>query len=122
VLPRLSLSLLLFLWPSTAAAEVMDKEIQIGEIWSLAIVGAPLALWSWRLHWLSGLFVLGLWTLPAISVFTELTDPYVGPAILREAGAGYPVHCCAAGLLVCVGHVGGMLWRWHGDRLAGRSG
>ena len=79
----------LLLLPSVVAAEVMDKEPSIEGLWTRAIIFGVVGLLAWRrgLRWgigatfLSLLFVWGF--------YTELTDPFVGPDILKEAGAGY---------------------------------
>jgi len=79
----------LLLLPSIVAAEVMDKEPSIEGLWMRAILFGVIGLLSWRRgpYWglgavlLSFLFVWGF--------NYELTDPFVGPDILDEAGSGY---------------------------------
>ena len=67
--------------------QVMDKEPSLSglAIWYGAL--CAIAYIASRKRWWLGLFLL-----PVIAVFSniaEVLDPYVGPAILREAGHKY---------------------------------
>ncbi|MBB6069329.1 hypothetical protein HKM21_21580 [Longimicrobium terrae] len=92
-----------------ALLEVMDKEASIPGMWAAALLlgGAGLLLGRRSVLWP---IVLGLLiALLGWGVRLELADPYVGPAILSEAGPWYPLHnlastgvgfaLCAAGLV-----------------------
>lgn len=98
-------------WPCVALAEVMDKEPSLRTLWTNALlIGVAGAVaWAWR-TW-SGVIMslVALWF--ALSVVTRFTDPWVGPAILAEAGRGYLVQSYAA-VLACVAlHTLGASWR-----------
>ena len=70
-------------------AEVADKEPTLGRLWAWTLginaIAALLALIRPKL----GLIVLPISALFAFAGYMELTDPYVGPDILRELGQGY---------------------------------
>ena len=74
---------------SPAIAEVADKEPTIGYLWlwalGLNVVAFLLALIRPKL----ALIVLPVSLLLAIGGHLELTDPYVGPEIMRELGQNY---------------------------------
>lgn len=76
-------------FPSIAAAEVMDKEPTLVVIWAWALIGGSLGIIGWRFRWWVG---AALALLPAgyfLALRSEITDPYVAPAIIEEAGYGY---------------------------------
>lgn len=67
--------------------EVMDKEPSLFALATSYAVLCAIAFLASRKRWW-----LGLLLLPAIGIFnniSELRDPYVGPAILHEAGRQY---------------------------------
>jgi hypothetical protein len=74
-------------------AEVMDKEPTLAWIWTtflvLALLGSALSLVN---RWLA-LLVLPITCFFAWATLDELQDPFLGPAILDEAGRGYVVQC-----------------------------
>src|SRR4051812_14652780 len=84
------LALPLFLISSPAFAEVMDKEPSMPEIWHWLAVSIGVGIACAVLHpWLLvPSFLLGPVNRVAIA-WTEWHDPFVGPAIMREAGSGY---------------------------------
>ena len=41
------------------------------------------------IRWWASLIIVAVATLFSIAMFLEIRDPFVGPAIRREAGAGY---------------------------------
>jgi hypothetical protein len=97
-------------FPDVAVAEVMDKEPTLVATWAWALTGGALGFVGWRFRWWAGA-VLAL--LPAayfVGLHLELTDPYVGPDIIREAGRGYVLwsYCAAAAFVVM--HAAGA---WH---------
>jgi hypothetical protein len=94
-------------------AEVMDKEPTLARIWTFAlafgVVGA--AAWRWN-RWAGA--VVSLASVPfALSVCAEFMDPFVGPAILAEAGRMHIVLGCLAIVACGVLHVAGA---WLGGR------
>jgi hypothetical protein len=80
-------------------AEVADKEAAIAAIWGIAaffcVLGFLLCRWR-RVAGLVALPLAALWTWAMVS---ELRDPYVGPAILRELGRGYAVQAYIEALI-----------------------
>lgn len=92
-------------------AEVMDKEPTLGFLWSyfLAIGTVGLVLATVRC-WLS-FCVLPLWALISLVHISELCDPFVGPAILAEAGEGYFLQSYAAMSLGLLLPLAGVLLR-----------
>ena len=79
----------LLLLPSLAWAEVMDKEPTIESLWARALVFGVVGLLAWRRSPRWGLGALLLSLLFVWGFYFELTDPFVGPDILHEAGNGY---------------------------------
>ena len=80
-------------------AEVADKEPTITAIWCIAMllcVGGFL-LCRWRR--VAGVIVLPLAALLAWALFSEIHDPYVGPAIVGELGRGYVAQAYVAALI-----------------------
>jgi len=80
-------------------AEVADKEPTIIAIWCIAVflcVGGFL-LCRWRRA--AGVIVLPLAAVWAWGLFSEIRDPYVGPAILNELGRGYVAQAYLAALI-----------------------
>ena len=93
--------LLVVVTPGLAFAEVMDKEPGTSEIWTWAICGGAAAGVAWSVRaWLGALataalvpFFVGLWS--------EISDPFVGPAIRAETGTAY-VNTATGATLVAV--------------------
>jgi len=79
----------------------MDKEPTVTGNWLWALVGGGLAIiaWRWRL-WLgailSALVLSGIYV-----VHLEITDPFVGPAIQKEAGQRYVTQFYWSALVGC---------------------
>lgn len=102
-----------------AAAEVMDKQPRLPEIWVSAVVIAVVAFLAGRRHPLLGVVALfvscytGNWALYALD---GVEDPDWGRAILAEAGRSYIVQTYLACLLELVGAAAGStVWlvrRW----------
>lgn len=95
---------LVIVTPTLAWAEVMDKEPATVPIWAWAICGGAAAGVAWNVRlWLGALataavarFFVGLWS--------EVADPFVGPAIRAETGTTY-VTTAACATLVATGLV-----------------
>lgn len=95
----------------TAFAEVMDKELSVSEIWFWSLASGVAGLLGWPAFRPLAAIGAGLGLLMLVSVLTELADPAVGPAILREAGPEYPVHVWAALLVAISLHMLGIVAR-----------
>jgi hypothetical protein len=104
---------------SLALLEVMDKEPSLPGIWIGAAVFGGVGFWSARRWVWPGLLflaweVLGLW-----GTHAELTDRFVGPAILQEAGRGYVMQSYVAAGLSIAATAAGLAWgilRWQRRR------
>jgi hypothetical protein len=103
------------LTPSAAFAEVMDKEASITQIWAYAVVAGLTGAAAWRYFpraiaaVIAGVvFAVGASFL--LAVYSELTDPHVGPAIIVEAGPRYVMHFWAATAVFAVLHLIGFVW------------
>ena len=95
----------LIVWAVTATdayAEVMDKEPSIADNWLLAVVGGLLAIAAWRWRGWAGLMVTSVVMFFLLGVYMELQDPFVGPAMRREAGEHYVTHYYAAVVVAVV--------------------
>ena len=79
----------LLLLPRFVSAEVMDKEPTIEGLWARALACGVIGLLAWRRGPRWGMGALLLSFLFVWGFYSELTDPFVGPDILREAGPGY---------------------------------
>lgn len=91
-------ALLIVATPALAWAEVMDKEPAAAEIWAWAICGGAAAGVAWNVRvWLGALATAALARF-FITLWSELADPFVGPAIRAEAGTTYvtTVSCATA--------------------------
>ena len=92
ILPETLLAASAFLW-----FEVMDKEPALAQ--RVALYGI-LSVVGWllsRKRWWLGLLVLPIVGAFAWGDVSELRDPFVGPAIMEEAGLSYVV-----GLYTCI--------------------
>jgi hypothetical protein len=89
----------------------MDKEPSIVQLWALGVICGLIGLIAWRWRIIAGL-IATLLAIPLVTAFHwELADPYVGPAIRREAGQGYVTQAYLAMGLCFALHVGGAVWR-----------
>ena len=98
-------------FPAPAWAEVMDKEFALPIVAAVGLVGAVAAFAAGR--WMPWALTV---VAPATAVFffmhlSELLDPHVGPAVLREAGRLYVGISCAFPLLVIVALIAGLRLR-----------
>ncbi len=103
--------LVLLLAAGPAHAEVMDKEPSLTQniVWGLG--SSALCLLTARFKpWL----LLVVAPLPAAyfwDLIGEIRDPFVGPAILNEAGNLYIFSGYGLGILVLASMFGGLWWR-----------
>ncbi len=82
--------------PLFSVAEVMDKEPAILVVWVSAFLLAVLGVAAAALRWWAGLIFTAVAVMLSIAILLEIHDPYVCPAIRREAGSGYVVQVYAA--------------------------
>jgi hypothetical protein len=100
--------------PNIAFAEVMDKEPSLLFVWAMAVFPSLVAYWVGRRSPLLLLLVLPLPLLFYIGQLSELTDPFVGPAMWQEAGLLYGVSSWVAPMLFIVAAgLGFRLWYAH---------
>ena len=77
--------------PTLAVLEVMDKEWSLLTVWLVFLVLGAAGFFLTRFRrWLivPALLVVAV---AAWGLIGELTDPFVGPAIVQEAGRGYVI-------------------------------
>ena len=85
----IGLSILTFLYPAAASAEVMDKESSSTGLLLGAVLVAGASIALARIKWWSSLAILPFSGAYAAAFMLEIHDPYVGPAIRAEAGLNY---------------------------------
>jgi hypothetical protein len=111
---------LLLLVPEMAHAEVMDKEPSLLAVWGWAVISAALLFAVVRFRpWL----LFGVAPLPALffyGLLSEVIDPFVGPAMLREAGNVYIVSSWVVPVLPIAGVFAG--WWLRRRRIAAQQG
>lgn len=100
LLSLLTLVVLLVAVPAVAHAEVMDKEPSVSQIWAWALLGGAALALTWRIRAWLGAVVTALVALFFRDLWSEITDPAVGPAIRAEAGDGYVTSATLATLIV----------------------
>ena len=76
--------------PIAALLEVMDKELPL---WMVAVESVTIGITGFYLARRRSLLSIPVYVLALLdaSRIQELRDPYVGPAILKEAGLAYVV-------------------------------
>jgi hypothetical protein len=87
-------------------AEVMDKEPTLATLWATAGVIALAGVAAARLRWWLAALPTLVGAVFAQGVLVELYDPYVGPAILREAGRSYVLGGHAASVVALIVPIG----------------
>jgi hypothetical protein len=102
------LTAILAVCPGVLWAAVMDKEPTVVDLWTRALLLGLVGFFAWRRHLALGLIATLIAAAVVWGFHWELTDPYVGPAILREAGQGYVVQAYMAMLACAVLHLGGI--------------
>jgi hypothetical protein len=101
-------------FPDVAVAEVMDKEPTLIATWAWALVGGALGFVGWRFRWWAGAALALLPTVHFAGLHFELTDPYVGPDIVQEAGRGYVLWSYGAAVVFIVLQVAGVWYMVRG--------
>jgi hypothetical protein len=101
-------------------AEVMDKEPSVVAVLAWAMAGAVVGFVACRrFPWLTiALFPLA--SLLPFAVAQEVLDPYVGPAIMQEAGAGYAAACLVSLAMGIAGPLAGGVLGWR-ERIRDRT-
>jgi hypothetical protein len=108
--------------PRAAWTEVMDKEPTLRQLWVSGILFGVVGFLAWRRHVVAGVVAMGAAALFVWGFHFELTDPYVGSAIVREAGQGYVVQAYGSMLFCAVLHLAGiamLISKRHGERRRG---
>jgi hypothetical protein len=93
------------LFSSPAYAEVADKEPTLSTMWAWALALNVVAFLLEKVRPRFGLFVLPLSAFIAWGAHSELSDPFVGPAILNELGSDYVQSSYASVLVGLVGPI-----------------
>jgi hypothetical protein len=95
----------------TAHAEVMDKEPSLMQNIAWGLVSSALSLFAARFKpWLL-LLVVPLPAIYFLDLIREIRDPFVGPAMLREAGPIYIYSGYGLGVVLLVSIFVGLWWR-----------
>ena len=102
--------LLLCVLFSPLQAEVMDKEPSIAQNWVNAAAFSLAALLAWRYRWWAGACVSGFFIATLFAVWSELRDPFVGPAINGEAESGYTRHFYSSAALGLAVHLAAAIY------------
>jgi hypothetical protein len=93
-----------------ASAEVLDKEFSAPLLLGVGLVFAVVGAWSaYRSRVLVAVLVAVLAAMFFGSHWSELLDPYVGPAIATEGGPSYLAVSWGAPAIVMVGFLVGFL-------------
>lgn len=96
------LSLLFLLSPLICHAEIMDKELSLFSIALIMLLGCIAAYFSARYKpWLLAI-VLSVFGILAFGLLSEITDPFVGPAVAKEVGTLYILLSWANPLLIII--------------------
>jgi hypothetical protein len=112
-------SVVLLATASDLHAEVMDKEPTLAHIWAVALTLGVVGAGAWRWNKWAGCFVSLTAALFAWSIVAEFTDPFVGPAILAEAGRMHVISGSSAVVTCALLHYAGAIRR---ARAAPRKG
>lgn len=108
-----------------ALLEVMDKEPSLPGMWICGVGFGALGYWAGRRWFWPAIPVLTLAIFWTYAMHVELTDPWVGPAIVREAGHAYVVQGYFTGFLSIALTMAGMATalarRWRGRGAAAPS-
>lgn len=89
----------------------MDKELSFATVLFVALVGAVVAFFVARLKPWFLLLVIPMLGLFFFAHLSEVMDPYVGPAMAREAGVLYIAVSWSAPLLILFGAALGLVFR-----------
>jgi hypothetical protein len=113
---------MLLVVPGAVWAEVMDKEPTVPQLWASGALFGMVGLLAWRRHVVAGVLATAAAAIFVWGFHFELTDPYVGPSIVREAGGGYVTQAYGSMLLCAALHAAGiamLVWTRHDGRRRG---
>jgi hypothetical protein len=97
--------------------EVMDKEPTVLGMWCGAVLWGGLGFVLSKRWWWAAVPFLAFAALGTAAVVSEIHDPFVGPAILQEAGPNYPVHAyVTAAINIALPLVGAAVGLWQSWR------
>jgi hypothetical protein len=92
--------------------EVMDKEPSLVAIWIISLLLGIGGLLLSRYKWWMATTVIAIALVFALAQILELRDPFVGPAIVREAGYSYIVQSYLAVAISIVLPSLGLIMKW----------
>ncbi|MFS1438887.1 hypothetical protein [Shewanella sp. 10N.286.48.A6] len=111
---RLISLVILLLFPLSAYAEVMDKEPSLFLVILLGVFGSVATLLTARFKPILLLIVAPLFLIYFSALLVEINDPFVGPAILKEAGSFYVNSAYFFTCFIVLSIPLGLLWlRWY---------
>jgi len=99
-------------FPLSAHAEVMDKEPSLLFVFLCGAFGSVAILITARYKSILLILVAPLPLLYFYALLVEINDPFVGPAILKEAGTFYVNSAYVLGCTVASSIPIGLLWLW----------
>lgn len=97
--------------------EVMDKEASLLEVWVSSLLLGLGGLLLSRYKWWLVLSVIAVALVLALAQISELHDPFVGPAIVREAGYSYVLQSYLAAAISIVLPSIGLVMRLRRNRI-----
>src|SRR5947209_5380298 len=105
------LSVFVALIPAIAHAEVMDKEFSLSTLLLANLVGAVVVFLAARMKpaWLA--LVIPVAALLCWAQLSELLDPFVGPAMVREGGSAYVAASWMPPITLALACIGGVFFR-----------
>jgi hypothetical protein len=80
-------------------------------VWASGVVFGIAGFLAWRRHMVAGAVAIAAAAIFVWGFHWELTDPYVGPDIVREAGRGYVMQAYGSMLVCMVLHLAGIAAR-----------
>ena len=92
--------------------EVMDKEPTLVAIWISSIVLGIGGLILCKYKWWMATIVIAIAVVLALDLLLELHDPFVGPAIIREAGSTYVLQSYIASTISIFLPLLGLILKW----------
>ena len=76
----------------------------VGEMWVWAAGTGAVAFLVWRWRWWLGAVFSLMAVFAIFGGYQEINDPFVGPAIIREAGEGYVTQYYLSSAIGCLLH------------------
>ena len=103
------LCFVLLSFPALAHAEVMDKEVPLINIILWTLVLSLFGFYCSRFHFLFCLLFIPISFLLPAAVIKEIRDPFVGPAIIEEAGILYILTAYASPIILVCSNIAGIV-------------